>query len=185
MDARGIPPATYQVLPMLICLLGEGYPIQSWMGVPLGTPCPKLDGSTLTQIWDGYPPSGPGTGHPPIQTWDEVPSPVQTWDGVPPCRFEIGYPPLRCGLTHKVKLLHSAILSIWVVNTYLFLFHMWEIYLHLFSIFYGLKWLGTFTSYCLRFKQSLCKQLSYLNGNIFGWNLSHFLLRFGGLFHFD
>ena len=93
MNARGIPPATYQVLAILLYLIG-GYPIQSWWG---STPS-SYDGG-------GYPgvPPGPGMGYPPVQTWDGVP-PVQTWDGVlptqtwdrvPPPRPGIGYPPFK------------------------------------------------------------------------------------------
>ena len=102
-NARGTPPTTWQVLAMLLCLMGGGYPIQSWWwgeGVPWVPPTihtywgvPQVPTTTI-QIWLGGTlgtpttiqtwPGGPGTGYP---------HPDLGW-GIPlPPRPGMGYPP--------------------------------------------------------------------------------------------
>ena len=117
-NARGIPPATQQVLAMLV---GGGYPIQSWWGrVPHpvmvgvirfshggGVPHPVMvvgypgyPHPNLVRGYPGYPPlSRPGMGYlppPTIHTWDGVPptiGPGMGYPPPPPSRPGTGYPP--------------------------------------------------------------------------------------------
>ena len=83
-----------------------GYPIPC-PGVPhlrSGVPPHHLDlagAPSPRPGWGTPPPARPGMGNPPGQTWDWVPPyPHLRW----------GTPPLRYGLTHKVKILPSPIL---------------------------------------------------------------------------
>ena len=69
---------------------GEGYPIQSWMGVP-----------SPTWTWNGYPHLDLGWG---------TPCPDLKWGTPPPPHRQDRVPPSRWWLTHKVKLLPSPIL---------------------------------------------------------------------------
>ena len=89
-----------------------GYPISGPRGVPHprsgGVPHPRSRGLS-TQ-------SRHGMGYPPGQTWDGVPprqdlgwgTPSQTWDGVPTQTWdpEMGYPPHKCGHTHRLVSKH-------------------------------------------------------------------------------
>ena len=71
-----------------------------------GTPFPGPGGGYPSQVWTGRVPHPAGEevplgmGYPPPPTW--------TW--------EVGTPPSRCGLTHKVKILPSLILWMRVVK---------------------------------------------------------------------
>ena len=76
-NARGTPPAAYQVLAVLLPnpdLVGGGVPRPRWGGTPSqvrGVPNPKSggypiqnwSGGTPSQVWEGTP-SRPGTGYP-------------------------------------------------------------------------------------------------------------------------
>ena len=119
-NARGTPPAAYQVLAVLLCLIqtwsGGGTLSQVWGRVPrprsrggCPVPCPKGGhpiqgpGGTPSRPGWGVPHPDLGWGTPPSthgtppgqgtlpQTWDRVPP--QTWDGVPFPRPGTGYPP--------------------------------------------------------------------------------------------
>ena len=82
-----------------------GYPIQSWTG---GYPHPDLGwGTPISRM--GYPPSRPGMGYSPVQTWDGVtPLPIQTWDQVPPSRPWMGYPSCKCEQTENITFPHPS-----------------------------------------------------------------------------
>ena len=134
MNARGILPARWQVLAMLLCLMGMGVPhpvlvggipptIQTWPG---GTPHhPDLAGGApgtpyhpdLTRgEYPGYPPHHQDlAGVPPRPGMGYSPCPDLGW-GTPPVQTCDGVTPLRCGLTHKVKILPSPILRMRVVK---------------------------------------------------------------------
>ena len=116
MNARGISPAALQVLAMLICRGGGGYPISGWEGSPfhvrgggVSHPSPR-SGGTPSQVWGvsypmsvrypipclgGYPISGPGGGYP-IPGWGGTWGTPHHLDlaRVPPphLRPEMGYP---------------------------------------------------------------------------------------------
>ena len=123
-NARGIPPAAYQVLAML----GRGgvphpqsggYPVPGLGGYPVpglvGVPHPRSRGEGVThpssigdpisgwgtgvpQVCMGYLPPDLGWGTPPSLTWDGVPPwPDLGW-GTPLARPWMGYPPARPGM---------------------------------------------------------------------------------------
>ena len=96
-NARGIPPAAYQVL----TILGGGVPHPRSRGVP----CPRSGGYPITGLGKGvpHPRSRGGWGYPqPDLGWGTLPwpdlgwgtPPGETWDGVsPPVRPGMGVPP--------------------------------------------------------------------------------------------
>ena len=100
MNARGIPTAAYQVLHLLFCLGGGGYPIPTGgyptLGTPhktwLGTPLSDLAGVPPIWTWQGYPPIRPGQGTPPIRPGQGTPH--QTWLGYLPSGPGWGTPPI-------------------------------------------------------------------------------------------
>ena len=137
MNARGIPPAAWQVLAMLIHLLttgvlhlvldgGSSHPGLDWViGILDGRipPVLILDGMPPIQTWDGYPPLlNLGWGTPtPSTGWDTpcldlgqgTPHP-DLGRGTPIGRW--GTPPSWCELTHRLKILPSPILQMQALN---------------------------------------------------------------------
>ena len=121
-NGRDTPPAAYQVLTLLICLLtGGGDPIQDWMGVldgryagvdpgwgtsspsagwgapspsaGWGTPCPDLgQGTPHLDLGWGTPPPDLGQG---THHHQDGVTPIQTWDGIPPPCQQDEVPPPR------------------------------------------------------------------------------------------
>ena len=111
---------------------GRGYPLPrwvhsiSWMGYPLSRlgmgypPHHKLDGvPSHPDLGRGYPPPHQLYGVPPHHQLDGVPPHPDLGRGYPLIRW-LGYPPPRCGLTHKLKLLPSLILRMRAVMMSLF-----------------------------------------------------------------
>ena len=109
-NARGTPPAAWQVLAMLLCVMGGvprvgGYPISGKGGTPSQVwgvyPISGLGGVPHLRS-GGYPISGPGgypisglggyLGYPPTQTWDGVPPYLDMGWGAPLPRPEMRYP---------------------------------------------------------------------------------------------
>ena len=124
-NARGIPTAPYQVLPVLSCprggvpLLGGpcwggGYPCRGVLpaGVHpiltcLGYPPPSdLIRVPSHRTWPGYPPSDLARILPPSDLTGIPPS--QTWLGYPPSDLVGVPPPPMCGQTENITFLHPS-----------------------------------------------------------------------------